>query len=89
VKRARWVDLAAAAAAVPDGALVAPGFELGAGGATLAARHPWAAAASIAERTGFPFRNAQPLPVTGVPSPECLRAIRRLDPAGLRDRLVG
>ncbi|MBV8202049.1 MAG: glutaconate CoA-transferase [Acidobacteria bacterium] len=65
-------------------------FELGAGGtAALVARHPWAAPAAIAERTGFAYRAAEPLPVTPAPSPDCLRAIRRLDAAGLRDRLVG
>lgn len=64
-------------------------FELGAAGAALVARHPGATAAAIAERTGFPYRQADPLPVTAAPSPESLRAIRRIDAAGLRDRLVG
>jgi glutaconate CoA-transferase subunit B len=64
-------------------------FELGAGGAALVARHAWAGEEEIAARTGFPFRSPRPLPVTPAPSAESLRAIRRLDPAGLRDRQVG
>jgi len=65
-------------------------FELGgADGAALVARHPAATEAAIAERTGFPYRTVHPLPVTPPPSPECLRAIRRIDAGGLRDRLVG
>jgi len=64
-------------------------FELGAEGAALVARHPWAEEAAIAERTGFAFATASPLPVTPPPSPEHVRAIRRIDAAGLRDRLIG
>jgi len=64
-------------------------FELGAAGAALVARHPGSSAAAIAERTAFPFRAVEPLPVTPAPSPESLRAIRRIDAAGLRDRLAG
>jgi glutaconate CoA-transferase subunit B len=64
-------------------------FEVGAEGAALVARHPWASHAEIAERTGFPFRPASPLPDTPAPSLESLRAIRRIDAGGLRDRLVG
>jgi len=64
-------------------------FEVGAAGAVLVARHPAATEAAIAERTGFPYRTPQPLPVTPAPSPECLRAIRRIDVRGLRDRLAG
>ncbi|MBV8203063.1 MAG: glutaconate CoA-transferase [Acidobacteria bacterium] len=64
-------------------------FELGAAGAALVARHPGATAAAIAERTGFPYRTVQPLQVTPAPSHESLRAMRRIDPGGLRDRLVG
>jgi glutaconate CoA-transferase subunit B len=64
-------------------------FELGAAGAALVARHPGATAAAIAERTAFPYRTLQPLPVTPAPSPESLRAMRRIDAGGLRDRLVG
>ena len=64
-------------------------FELGAEGATLAARHPWASAAEIAERTGFDFAAADPLPVTETPRPDHLEAIRAFDPDGLRERLIG
>jgi glutaconate CoA-transferase subunit B len=74
-------------------------FELGAGGAVLCARHattpaadavaPARAAAAIAERTGFAFRVLDPLPVTPPPSADELRAIRRIDAAGLRERLAG
>ncbi len=64
-------------------------FELGADGASLVARHSWADAERIAERTGFQFATADPLHVTPAPSPEHLRAIRRIDSDGLRDRLIG
>jgi glutaconate CoA-transferase subunit B len=64
-------------------------FELGAEGAALAARHPWATEEEIAERTGFSFEAVRPLPVTPAPSPEHVRAIRRIDADGLRDRLIG
>src|SRR3954469_6764904 len=57
-------------------------FELGADGAALVARHPWATDEEIAERTGFAFQTAERLPVTPPPSPEHLRAIRRIDEAG-------
>jgi len=64
-------------------------FELGGEGAALVARHAWAAEEAIAERTGFSFQTAQPLSVTPAPSPEHVRAIRRIDSDGLRDRLIG
>jgi glutaconate CoA-transferase, subunit B len=64
-------------------------FELGAEGAALVARHPWAAEETIAERTGFSFQTTEPLAVTPAPSPEHVRAIRRIDADGLRDRLIG
>jgi len=64
-------------------------FELGAEGAALVARHPWATEETIAERTGFSFDIAETLPITPMPSPEHLRAIRRIDSDGLRERLVG
>jgi glutaconate CoA-transferase subunit B len=64
-------------------------FELGADGAALVSRHPWATEEEIAGRTGFSYETARPLPVTPTPSPEHLRAIRRVDAANLRDRLVG
>jgi len=64
-------------------------FELGADGAALLARHSWATDEEITRRTGFDFHTPDPLPVTPPPSPEHVRAIRRIDAAGLRDRLVG
>lgn len=64
-------------------------FELGATGAALVARHPWTTGEEIVERTGFSFEIPESLPVTPTPSPEHLRAIRRIDADGLRDRLVG
>ena len=64
-------------------------FELGAKGASLVARHPWTTESEIAEQTGFSFEIPEALPVTPAPSPEHLRAIRRIDSDGLRDRLVG
>ncbi|HEV7508735.1 MAG TPA: CoA-transferase [Thermoanaerobaculia bacterium] len=64
-------------------------FSLGWQGAKLVGRHAWAAGDRIAERTGFTFQTSDPLPVTPAPSPEHLRAIRRIDADGLRDRLIG
>jgi glutaconate CoA-transferase subunit B len=64
-------------------------FELGADGAALVARHPWATEEEIAGRTGFSYQTARPLPVTPSPAPEHLRAIRRVDAGNLRDRLIG
>ena len=64
-------------------------FELSAEGAALVARHPWAGEEAIAERTGFSFATARPLPITPAPSSDHLRAIRRIDSDGLRDRLIG
>jgi len=64
-------------------------FELGAAGAALVSRHPWATGETISERTGFSFGTPDPLPVTPAPHPEHVRAIRRIDAGGLRDRLIG
>jgi glutaconate CoA-transferase subunit B len=64
-------------------------FELGAEGARLVARHPWASEETISDRTGFEHTVADPLPVTPAPSPEYVRAIRTIDADGLRERLVG
>ncbi len=63
-------------------------FELGAEGATLTARHPWAQAVDIAEQTGFTYTTADPLAVTRLPSEQHLEAIRAFDPERLRQRLV-
>ncbi|MEM7356546.1 MAG: glutaconate CoA-transferase, partial [Acidobacteriota bacterium] len=64
-------------------------FELGAEGAELVSRHPWATPQQIAERTGFEYRIARSLPVTSEPDPDLLAAIRAFDRDGLRDQLVG
>ena len=64
-------------------------FEVGTDGASLLARHSWATDEEIAGRTGFSFQTAKPLPITPPPSPDQLRAIRRIDPGVLRDRLIG
>ena len=63
-------------------------FELGAGGARLLARHPWASAETLAGRTGFDYTAADPLPVTPDPDPDHLEALRAFDPQGLRRHLV-
>lgn len=65
------------------------GFEVGADGAELVSRHPWADPESISERTGFAFRTADPVAVTGPPEPEHLEAIRAIDRDRLCERLVG
>ena len=64
-------------------------FSLGWQGAKLVGRHAWAGEDRIAESTGFSFQTSSPLPVTPAPSPEHLRAIRRIDADNLRDRLIG
>ncbi|NTX14445.1 glutaconate CoA-transferase [Myxococcus sp. CA051A] len=64
-------------------------FELGASGARLTARHPWATAEDIAERTGFEFTVDEALPVTSLPDARTVAAIRALDPRGFREQLVG
>ena len=43
----------------------------------------------LAERTGFDFTVAGPLPATPDPDPGHLRAIRDVDRSGLRERLIG
>jgi glutaconate CoA-transferase subunit B len=64
-------------------------FELGADGARLVGRHPWASEETISDRTGFEHAVADPLPVTLAPSAEYVGAIRTIDADGLRERLVG
>ena len=64
-------------------------FELGARGARLVARHPWASLERIAERTGFSFEADAAPPLTPEPEARTLAAIRRIDPQGLREQLVG
>ncbi len=63
-------------------------FELGAEGARLVARHPWATTAEIEERTGFPYDAADPLAVTPAPAGDHLEAIRAFDRQGLRERMI-
>ena len=64
-------------------------FEVGADGAELLSRHPQVEQKAITERTGFPFRAADPVPVTGPPEQEYLAAIRSIDRDRLCERLVG
>lgn len=64
-------------------------FEVGDGGATLVARHPWASEETLAGRTGFDFDVAAPLELTPAVQPEYVRAIRTVDAAGWREKLVG
>ncbi|MGA9524068.1 MAG: CoA-transferase [Myxococcaceae bacterium] len=64
-------------------------FEVGPAGARLIARHPGATSEEIAERTGFAFEVGSSLPVSPVPDPATLQAIRAIDVHGLRDSLVG
>ncbi|ATB27470.1 CoA-transferase subunit beta [Melittangium boletus] len=64
-------------------------FELGAGGARLLARHPWATVEQIGERTGFHFQAEAHLPLTPLPDARTLAAIRSIDSRGHRDQLVG
>lgn len=64
-------------------------WELGASGARLLSRHPWATSEELASRTGFPFQAEESLPVTAPPDARTLDAIRAIDPHGLREALVG
>ncbi|QRN94889.1 glutaconate CoA-transferase [Archangium violaceum] len=64
-------------------------FEVGAGGARLLSRHPWATLDTISERTGFSFQVEESVPVTPLPDARTLAAIRAIDSRGLRDQLVG
>ncbi|QRK08472.1 glutaconate CoA-transferase [Archangium violaceum] len=64
-------------------------FELGAGGARLLSRHPWASLDAIRERTGFSFHADEALPVTSLPDARTVSAIRTIDSRCLRDQLVG
>ncbi len=64
-------------------------FELSGEGACLTARHPWTNAEEIAERTGFDYRTADPLPETTAPDAARLEAMRAFAPEVLRERLIG
>jgi len=64
-------------------------FELGASGAKLLARHPWASLDTLEERTGFSFTVERSLSITPLPDARTVSAIRAMDPLHLRDSLVG
>lgn len=64
-------------------------FELCPSGPQLLAHHPGAELQTIRERTGFAFETASPLRVTAEPTREQLKAIRSIDPQGIREQLVG
>ncbi len=63
-------------------------FELGPAGALLVQRYPWAEVAEIEAATGFEFHSNEPVGLAPEPSAEHLRAIRAIDPDGLRESLV-
>jgi glutaconate CoA-transferase subunit B len=63
-------------------------FQLGRGGARLAARHEAAPLEQIRERTGFTFDCAPDVAVTAPPEPKFREALALLDPEGRRARLV-
>jgi hypothetical protein len=48
--------------------------------------HPGVSASDVAAATGFPLVLPDEVPATRLPTAEELTLIRRLDPAGLRDR---
>jgi glutaconate CoA-transferase subunit B len=64
-------------------------FEVGASGATLVGRHPWASADDIAGKTAFDYGAPSPLPVTPVPDAATRHAMRTIDRTNLRQTLVG
>ena len=64
-------------------------FSIGVGGAILEQISPHASLDDVRARTGFAFREAEPVTRHGDPSAEVLAAIRRLDPDNLRAELVG
>jgi glutaconate CoA-transferase subunit B len=64
-------------------------WELGAEGARVLTRHPWATPEELVSRTGFPVALEASLPITLPPDARTLDAIRSIDPHGLREALVG
>jgi glutaconate CoA-transferase, subunit B len=64
-------------------------FSIGDGGAILEAIASHASLDDVRRRTGFAFREAQPIAQLVDPSAEVVAAIRRLDPDNLRAELVG
>jgi glutaconate CoA-transferase subunit B len=64
-------------------------FEVGAAGAQLVGRHPWATEEAIAAKTGFAYATAQALSITPLPSAATVAAIAAIDSHNLRQALVG
>jgi glutaconate CoA-transferase subunit B len=64
-------------------------FDLGSEGAELVRRHPWAETETIEESTDFAYSTSNPLPITPLPEPEYLDAIREIDSRGLSQQIVG
>jgi glutaconate CoA-transferase subunit B len=64
-------------------------FSIGVGGAILEAISPHATIHEVRARTGFAFREAEPIAILTDPATDVLAAIRRLDPDNLRADLVG
>lgn len=64
-------------------------FSIGDGGAVLEAIAPHASIDDVRARTGFAFREAEPIARLFDPNADVLAAIRRIDPDNLRAELVG
>lgn len=64
-------------------------FSIGEGGAILEAIAPHASIEDVRARTGFAFREAEPVATLADPPADVLAAIRRIDPDNLRADLVG
>ncbi|HEY5946125.1 MAG TPA: CoA-transferase [Kofleriaceae bacterium] len=64
-------------------------FSIGEGGAILEAIASHASLDHVRKRTGFAFREAQPIAQLADPHADVLAAIRRIDPDNLRAELVG
>ena len=65
------------------------GFSIGPGGAVLEAIASHASLDDVRARTGFAFREAEPIAQLPDPAGHVLAAIRRIDPDNLRAELVG
>jgi glutaconate CoA-transferase subunit B len=64
-------------------------FSIGEGGAILEAVASHASLDDVRARTGFAFREAEPVAQLADPSADVVAAIRRIDPDNLRAELVG
>ncbi len=64
-------------------------FSIGEGGAILEALAAHASLEAVRARTGFAFREAEPVAQLSEPAADVLAAIRRIDPDNLRAELVG